>query len=85
MQIQTEEGNIDFTYLCGTKVESITNGMDTITYGYDGKLVTSETLTGTLNKSFSYTYNNDFNLQSFTYAGSCPVLVSHLINPIFNP
>ncbi|MDY7037991.1 MAG: RHS repeat-associated core domain-containing protein, partial [Thermodesulfobacteriota bacterium] len=70
MQIQTEEGNIDFTYLCGTKVESITNGTDTITYGYDGKLVTSETLTGTLNKSFSYTYNNDFNLQSFTYAGN---------------
>ncbi|MDY7038731.1 MAG: hypothetical protein SV375_21580, partial [Thermodesulfobacteriota bacterium] len=70
MQIQTEEGNIDFTYLCGTKVESITNGTDTITYGYDGKLITSEIQAGTLSQSLSYTYNNDFNLQSFTYAGS---------------
>ena len=30
-QIQTPEGNIDFTYLCGTKVGSITNATDTIT------------------------------------------------------
>ncbi len=70
MQIQTPEGNIDLTYLCGTEVESITNGTDTITYGYDGKLVTSESLSGTLNQSLSYGYDNDFNLQSFTYAGN---------------
>jgi len=69
MQIQTPEGNIDFTYLCGTKVGSITNGTDTITYGYDGSLLTSETLSGTLNQPLSYTYNNDFNLETFTYAG----------------
>jgi len=69
-QIQTPEGNIDLTYLCSTKVESITNGTGTITYGYDGNLVTSETLSGDLNQSLSYTYNNDFNLSSFTYAGN---------------
>ncbi|MBC8233690.1 putative Ig domain-containing protein [bacterium] len=68
-QIQTPEGDIDFTYFCGTKVESIDNGTDVITYGYDGSLITSETLNGTLNQILSYTYNNDFNLQSFTYAG----------------
>jgi len=68
-QIRTPEVNIDFTYLCGTKVESITNGTDTITYGYDGALVTSEALSGTLNQILTYTYNNDFNVQSFTYAG----------------
>jgi RHS repeat-associated protein len=68
-QIQTPEGNIDFTYLCGTKVRSIANGTDTITYGYDGKLITSETLSGTINQALSYTYNNDFNLETFTYAG----------------
>jgi RHS repeat-associated protein len=68
VQIQTPEGNIDLTYLCGTKLESITNGTDTITYGYDGKLVTSETLIGTLNESLGYTYNNDFNLSGFTYS-----------------
>ena len=70
MQIQTPEGNIDFTYLCGTKVESITKGVDTITYGYDGKLITSETLSGTLNQTLGYTYNNDFNISSFSYAGN---------------
>jgi RHS repeat-associated protein len=69
MQIQTPEGNIDFTYLCATKVGSVTNGTDTITYGYDGKLVTSETISGTLNQSSSHTYDNDFNPASFAYAG----------------
>ena len=67
-QIQTPEGNIDFTYLCGTKVGSITKGSESITYGYDGKLVTSETLSGTLNQAFGYSYNDDFNLTSLTYA-----------------
>ena len=69
-QIQTPEGNIDLSYLCSTKVGSITNGIDTITYGYDGKLVTSETLSGTLNQSLGYIYNSDFNLSSFTYSGN---------------
>ncbi len=68
-QIQTPEGNIDLTYLCSTKIDSITKGTESITYGYDGKLVTSEALSGTLNQALSYGYNNDFNLQSFTYAG----------------
>jgi len=67
--IQTPEGNVDFTYLCGTKVGSITNGTESISYGYDGKLVTSEALAGTLSQSLGYTYNNDFNLTGLTYAG----------------
>ena len=69
-QVQTPEGNIDYTYLCGTNVGSITKGTEAITFGYDGKLITSETLTGTLNQSLGYTYNNDFNVTGFTYAGS---------------
>jgi RHS repeat-associated protein len=69
-QIQTPEENIDLTYLCGTKVGSISKGTDSITYGYDGSLITSETLTGTLKQFLSYGYNNDFNLSSFTYAGN---------------
>ncbi len=68
-QVQTPEGNIDYTYLCSTKVESITKGTEAITFGYDGKLLTSETLTGALNQSLGYTYNDDFNVTSFTYAG----------------
>ena len=69
-QIQTPEGNIDFTYICGFKVGSITKGSESITYGYDGKLVTSETLSGTLNQALGYTYNDDFNIASLTYAGA---------------
>jgi RHS repeat-associated protein len=69
-QIQTPQGNIDVTYLCSTKVGSIAKGTESITYGYDGKLLTSEALSGTLNLSLSYSYNNDFNLQSSTYAGN---------------
>ncbi|MFH2011587.1 MAG: RHS repeat-associated core domain-containing protein [Pseudomonadota bacterium] len=68
-QIQTPEGNIDFTYLCSTKVESITKGSEAINYTYDGKLITSEIRTGTLNQTLQYTYNSDFNLDTFTYAG----------------
>jgi len=69
-QIQTPEGNIDYTYLCANKVASVSRGPESITYGYDGKLVTSETLSGTLNQSLAYTYNNDFKPESFTYAGA---------------
>ena len=68
-QVQTPEGNINLTYLCGTKVESITKGTEAITIGYDGELLTSIDLTGTLNQSLGYTYNNDFNVTGFTYAG----------------
>jgi RHS repeat-associated protein len=67
-QIQTPDGNIDFTYLCDTKVESIAKGSEAIIFGYDGKLVTSETSSGTLNQILAYTYNDDFNLTSLTYA-----------------
>jgi RHS repeat-associated protein len=68
-QIQTPEGNVDLAYSCSTKVDSITKGLESILYDYDGSLVTGETLTGTLDKSLDYTYNSDFNLSSFTYAG----------------
>jgi len=68
-QIRTPEGNIDFSYYCGNMVSSITNGTETVAYGYDGQLLTSETLSGTLNQTLGYAYNTDFNLTGFTYAG----------------
>ena len=70
MQIQTPEGNIDFSYLCGTKVGSMTKGAEKVSYTYDGSLLASEILTGTMSRTLSYTYDNDFNLKSFSYAGS---------------
>lgn len=69
VQIQTPEGNVDFTYLCGSKMETITKGGESIAYGYDGSLVISETLGGTLNQSLGYVYDQDFNVSSFTHAG----------------
>jgi RHS repeat-associated protein len=69
-QTQTPEGSIDYSYLCGTKIESITRGTEAIIYGYDGKLVTSETLSGMLKQSLNYTYNTDFDVSAFSYAGN---------------
>lgn len=70
VQIQTPEDTIDLTYSCGSKVESIGNSTDTIYYDYDGKLITGQTLAGTLNQTLSYAYNNDFAVTDFTYAGA---------------
>ena len=69
VQVQTPQGNIDYTYLCGNTIESIIKGTETVTYGYDGSLVTAETASGTLNQSLNWTYDNDFDLSGFTYAG----------------
>ncbi|MCP4120625.1 MAG: hypothetical protein GY751_02600, partial [Bacteroidetes bacterium] len=70
MQVQLPEGNVDYTYYCGTKVKSISKGTESIVYAYDASLVKSETLSGILNQELSYKYNDDFNLTEFTYAGS---------------
>jgi uncharacterized protein RhaS with RHS repeats len=73
-EIRTPEGTIDLAYLCGTKVDSITQGTERIAYGYDGSLVTSEALSGTLNGSIAYGYNSDFNLARLTYAAGTVTL-----------
>ncbi len=70
IQTKTPEGNIDFEYLCNSKVKSVLKNSESISYEYDGKLLISEILVGTINQSLSYTYNNDFNITSFTYAGN---------------
>jgi RHS repeat-associated protein len=73
-QIQTPDGNVNLAYVCGTKVASITKGTEGIAYGYDGSLITSERLSGTLNGTLTYGYNNDFNVTSLTYAGGTSTL-----------
>lgn len=70
VQIQTEDQVIGLSYLCSDKVGAINNGQDSVSYGYDGSLVTSETLAGTLNQTLGYTYNNNFQIQNFSYAGA---------------
>ena len=70
IQIQTPEGNIDYGYGCSSKATSILKGTETLGYDYDGSLLLSETLSGALNQVLSYTYNNDFDPTSFSYAGN---------------
>jgi len=65
----TPEGVIDYSYTCNAKVSSITEGAESIIYGYDGSLLEDITYTGALNKIINQAYNNDFNLASLTYAG----------------
>ena len=71
MQIRTPEGNIDLSYSCGAKVESVTKNGETIQWAYNGPFVTSETITGTLNQTLAYGYVNDgdFLMDTFSYAG----------------
>jgi RHS repeat-associated protein len=66
----TPEGTIDYTYDCGTKLRSVARGAESIVYSYDASLVTGEVFSGTLNLSLGYTYNTDFDVESFTYAGA---------------
>ncbi len=69
-QTQTPEGDIDYSYLCSSKVGSISKGAESLSYTYDGSLLLSETKTGTLNQVLEFSYNNDFNLSAISYAGA---------------
>ncbi len=67
-QIQTPEGDADIVYNCAD-IGSISKGGESVSYGYNGSLLISETVSGTLSGTLSYAYNNDFAVSSFTYAG----------------
>ncbi len=81
MQVQTPEGNIDYSYYpCGGKIATITKGSEGIAYDYDGNLLTGKTLSGTLNTSVAMTYNNFFDIDSFSYAGGTEVFTYDMDN-----
>ena len=69
IQIQTPEGSVEFTYLCGGRIASLSNGTESITYDYDGTLLETETTSGTVDQSLAYQYDDDFNVAAFSYAG----------------
>ena len=69
VRTETPEANVYFNYLCGSKLASITKSGDGISYTYDGRLLTSEASSGSLNQAVSYSYNNDFARVQATYAG----------------
>ncbi len=76
--VATPEGAIDFEYeSCGSKLNSLTqydqiSHLDEhIEFGYDGTLVTSIGLSGTVNQTFYLGFRDgDFALETFTYAGA---------------
>lgn len=68
-RIRTPEGDIKYEYLCGSKIGSVTKGSEKIVYTYDGNLLMSSSLSGTLSEALAYSYNNDFMPSRLTYAG----------------
>ncbi|SFV51568.1 odd Oz/ten-m homolog 4 [hydrothermal vent metagenome] len=65
----TTEGTTNYSYLFANKIGSITNGAESLSFTYDGTLLTKITQTGVLNQVIDYSYNNDFKVTSSTYAG----------------
>ncbi len=66
----TPQGITNYTYLFADTIGSITNGLESINYTYDGELLTKLSQSGVLNQDISYTYNNDFLITSSTYANT---------------
>jgi len=63
------EGTTNYSYVCGRDVAGIARGSETLSYTYDGVLLKTDTRSGLLNQSITYSHNNDFNVTSMTYAG----------------
>jgi RHS repeat-associated protein len=70
VRIDAPEGSTELSWLCSTKLGSVTRAGETIAYGYDGSLLTSATLSGTLSQTIGYAYNSDFLPSSLSYAGA---------------
>jgi YD repeat-containing protein len=66
----TPEWTNIYEYHCGDLVGSITRGAEKVDYSYDGDLLTAIAQSGTVTGSLGFSYNNDFQLASFTYAGA---------------
>ena len=67
-QIKSPKETINYTYAFNNLVSSISNGNIELNFSYDGNLLTKQTSSYT-QKQISYTYNNDFLVNSITYAG----------------
>jgi RHS repeat-associated protein len=71
----TPEGMTSYSYGCGSNLSNAVRGSEKVSFTYDGSLIKTDTRSGTLSQAISYTYNNDFNLASITYAGVTQSLV----------
>jgi len=67
-QLSTAEGNIDYDYSCLNNLASITKGSESLNFTYDGSLLTALDYRGAVDQTISYTYNDNFQVDSITYA-----------------
>ncbi len=67
-QIKSPNKTINYTYAFNNLVSSISNGNIELNFNYDGNLLTKQTSSYTQSE-ITYTYNNDFLVNSITYAG----------------
>ncbi len=68
VQINTSEDWFDYSYDCGGKVSFISKDMESISYQYDGDLLTNIQFSGTLYAEIGMAYDNKFQLKSLSYA-----------------
>ena len=66
----TADGTREYAYSCGDKISSVTDKNESISYTYDGDLLTQLNSQGILNQSINYTYNNDFRVTSMEYSNN---------------
>jgi RHS repeat-associated protein len=73
--ITHSQGQISFSYhpTSGNLAEMTASDGGTLTYSYDGSLLTNETWSGAISGSIKYTYDNDFRLISQAVNGETPV------------
>tara|TARA_R110002073_G_scaffold293075_1_gene458503 strand:+ start:48487 stop:60300 length:11814 start_codon:yes stop_codon:yes gene_type:complete len=68
-RVVTPDTTIDYTYACNGNVGTITEGNETLSFSYDGELLTGLQYSGDLGASISQQFNNDFVIDQMTYAG----------------
>ncbi len=68
--VVTPDGTTSIAYDSAGRVYTVSRGAESATFGYDGDLLTSRTLSGTLNQTLSLVYDDDFSVESVTYAGA---------------
>ena len=73
--IETPQGNVDLEYYVCGNLKSVIKAGEQVQYDYDGSILKSETITGTLNQSISYGFNNEFLPDEITYAGGTTAMV----------
>lgn len=74
LKITTPDEDTDYTYTC-KNLASISNADTTLSYEYDGTLLTKIVNTGSLNSEISMQYNNDLLMKTLTYAGVSDAIV----------